>query len=90
MLKINPQKAIDIAKDRIRAWRETEFAENDVRIQNALADGDEQTRIQAVAYRDYLRDLPQQCEGKSIEELKAIMGRGMTFNEYLLTGGSGE
>lgn len=84
MLKINPQKAIEIAKNRVRAWRETAFEENDVRIQNALADGDEQTRIQAVAYRDYLRDLPQQCEEKSIEELKAIMDGVMSFQEYLL------
>jgi len=73
MLKINPDKAIEVAKEYIRAWREAEFAKNDVRIQNALADGDEQTRIQAVAYRDYLRDLPQQCDGKSIKELKALM-----------------
>ncbi len=73
MLKINPDKAIEVAKEYIRTWREAEFAKNDVRIQNALADGDEQTRIQAVSYRDYLRDLPQQCDGKSIEELKALM-----------------
>lgn len=73
MLKINPDKAIEVAKKYIRAWREPEFAKNDVRIQNALADGDEQARIEAVAYRDYLRDLPQQCEGKTVEELKAIL-----------------
>jgi hypothetical protein len=73
MLRINNDKAILIAQERIRAWRETEFAENDVRIQNALADGDEQARIEAVAYRDYLRDLPQQCEGKTVDELKALM-----------------
>jgi len=73
MLKINPDKAIEVAKEYIRAWREAEFAKNDVRIQNALADGNEQARIEAVAYRDYLRDLPQQCEGKTVEELNAIL-----------------
>lgn len=73
MLSINNEKAVEIAKNRIRMWREAEFAKNDIRIQNALADGNEQARIEAVAYRDYLRDLPQQCEGKTVEELKTIL-----------------
>jgi len=73
MLSINNAKAIEIAKNKIRMWREAEFSKNDIRIQNALADGDEQTRIEAVSYRDYLRDLPQQCEGKTVEELKTLL-----------------
>lgn len=90
MLRINNDKAILIAQERIRVWREAAFAENDVRIQNALADGNEQARIEAVAYRDYLRDLPQQCEGKTVEELKVVMDGVMSFQEYILMGGSGE
>lgn len=27
----------------------------------------------AVEYRDYLRDLPAQCDGKSLDELKTIL-----------------
>lgn len=73
MLRINQQKAAEVAKRIIREWRVKQFAENDIRIQNALADGNEQARIEAVAYRDYLRGLPQQCEGKTVEELKAIL-----------------
>ena len=90
MLKINNDKAILIAQERIRAWRETAFAENDVRIQNALADGDEDARLQAVMYREYLRNLPQACIGKDLEELKVIMDGVMGFQEYILMGGGGE
>jgi hypothetical protein len=90
MLRINNDKAILIAQERIRAWRETAFAENDVRIQNALADGNEDARLQAVMYRQYLRNLPQACIGKDLEGLKAIMDGVMSFQEYLLMGGSGE
>ena len=90
MLRINNDKAILIAQERIRAWRETAFAENDIRIQNALADGNEDARLQAVMYREYLRNLPQACIGKDLEELKAIMDGVMSFQEYLLMGGSGE
>lgn len=70
---VNPERAVMVAQTFLRLWRGPEFAKNDIRIQNALADGNEQARIEAVAYRDYLRDLPQQCEGKTVEELKAFM-----------------
>lgn len=90
MLRINNDKAILIAQERIRVWREAAFAQNDVRIQNALADGDEDARLQAVVYRQYLRNLPQQCMGKDLEELKVIMDGVMSFQEYILMGGSGE
>ena len=73
LIKINNEKAIEIAKDKIRAWREAEFAKNDIAIQNALVDGNETARLEAVEYRDYLRDLPSQCEGKNLDELKALM-----------------
>lgn len=73
MLSINPLKAMVITQERIRMWRDSEFAKNDVKIQNALADGDSITLEEARTYRDYLRDLPQMCEGKTIEELKLFM-----------------
>lgn len=74
LIKINQDKAIEITKEKIRAWREIEFKANDIKLQNALVDGDETARLEAVEYRDYLRDLPAQCEGKSLDELKAILG----------------
>ena len=73
LIKINEEKAIEITKEKIRQWRELKFKENDIKIQNALVDGNETTRQEAVEYRDYLRDLPSQCEGKNLDELKALM-----------------
>ena len=73
MIVINNEKAIEIAKEKIRQWRELKFKENDVKLQNALVDGNETARLEAVEYRDYLRDLPAQCEGKSLDELKMIL-----------------
>lgn len=73
MIKINNEKAIEVTKEKIRTWREAEFAKNDIAIQNALVDGNEPARQEAVEYRDYLRDLPAQCDGKSLDELKTIL-----------------
>ena len=73
LIKINEIKAIEITKEKIRQWRELKFKENDIKLQNALVDGDETARQEAVEYRDYLRDLPAQCDGKSLDELKMIL-----------------
>ena len=71
MILINNTKAIEIAKDKIRVWRDSEFKKNDLKIQNALVDGSEITEL--VARRDYLRDLPASCEGKTVQELQALI-----------------
>lgn len=71
MIVINEAKAIEITKDKLRAGRESEFKKNDVAIQNALVDGTDTTKL--IARRDYLRGLPNQCDGKSLEELKAML-----------------
>ena len=75
LIKINNEKAIEITKEKIRVWREIEFKANDVKLQNALVDGNETAKQEAVNYRDYLRDLPAQCEGKNLDELKALMSQ---------------
>jgi hypothetical protein len=69
MIAINNDKAIEIAKEKIRAWRDAEFAKNDIAIQNALVDGSDTTEF--IERRDYLRDLPNNCEGLTLDELKA-------------------
>lgn len=71
LIKINNEKAIEIAKDKIRVWREEEFKKNDIAIQNAILDKVDTTSL--IERRDYLRDLPNQCEGKNIDELKILM-----------------
>lgn len=71
MILINNDKAIEVAKNKIRAWREAEFKKNDLAIQNALVDGSDITAL--VARRDYLRDITTICNDKSIEELKNML-----------------
>jgi len=71
MILINNDKAIEVAKNKIRVWRETEFKKNDLAIQNALVDGSDTTAL--VARRDYLRDMTTVCNSKSIEELITIL-----------------
>lgn len=71
MIVINQAKAIEVVKGKIRAWRDGEFKKNDIAIQNALVDGSDTSEL--IARRDYLRDLPSSCDGKSLDELKALM-----------------
>ena len=73
MIKINQRKAIELAKKLVRDWRTKEFASNDIVLQNAVADGDEVAKREAIERRDWLRSLPSQCEGKSVDELKALL-----------------
>jgi len=51
MIKINEVKATEIVKTKLRKFREVAFAENDIRIQNALIDGDVTAKTKAVSYR---------------------------------------
>ena len=71
MIKINQEKAIELVKDKIRAWRESEFKSNDLKIQNALVDGSDTTEL--IARRDWLRNLTKECENKTVQELKDLM-----------------
>lgn len=71
MIVINQAKAIEVVKGKIRAWRDGEFKKNDIAIQNALVDGSDTSEL--IARRNYLRDLPTVCDGKSLDELKVIL-----------------
>lgn len=73
MIVINNAKAVNIAKAKIRIWREAEFKTNDVALQNALVDGTDTSLL--VTRREYLRNLPLQCENKSVDELLDILNK---------------
>ncbi len=47
MILINNDKAIEVAKNKVRVWREAEFKKNDLAIQNALVDGSDMTALVA-------------------------------------------
>ena len=71
MITINNDKAIEVAKNKIRVWREAEFKKNDLAIQNALVDGSDMTTL--VARRDYLRDMTDLVNDKTVEELLELL-----------------
>ena len=71
MIAINKNKAIEIVKNKIRVWREEEFKKNDIAIQNAILDKTDTTSL--VERRDYLRDLTNQCNSKTVEQLLSII-----------------
>ena len=71
MIVINQDKAIVIAKNKIRAIREPMFKKLDLDFQIALEKGLDTTEI--VAEKQRLRDLTDTVNGKTIEELLVIL-----------------
>ena len=71
MIVINNEKAIEIAKDKIRAIREHKFKQLDLDFQRALETGSDTTLI--VQEKQRLRDLTDIVNGKTVEELLVIL-----------------
>ena len=70
MISFN-EKAIEIAKDKIRAIREPKFKQLDLDFQRALETGSDTTEI--VKEKQKLRDLTDSVNGKTVEELLVIL-----------------
>ena len=71
MIKINQDKAIEIAKEKIRATREPMFKKLDLDFQRALENGSDTTLI--VQEKQKLRDLTDTVNDKTVEELLVIL-----------------
>ena len=71
MIVINNEKAIEIAKDKIRAIRESKFKQLDLDFQRALETGSDTTLI--VQEKQRLRDLTDLANNKTVEELLVIL-----------------
>ena len=71
MIVINNEKAIEIAKDKIRAIRETRFKQLDLAFQRALETGSDTTLI--AQEKQKLRDLTDLANNKTVEELLVIL-----------------
>ena len=71
MIVINNEKAIEIAKDKIRVIREPKFKQLDLDFQRALETGSDTTLI--VQEKQKLRDLTDIVNGKTVEELLVIL-----------------
>ena len=71
MIKINQDKAIEVAKEKIRAIREPMFKKLDLDFQRALETGSDTSGI--IAEKQKLRDLTDTVNGKTVEELSQIL-----------------
>ena len=71
MIVINNDKAVEIAKEKIRAIREPMFKKLDLDFQIALEQGSETTEI--VKEKQKLRDLTDTANGKTVEELLVVL-----------------
>jgi hypothetical protein len=71
MIVINNEKAIEIAKEKIRAIREPKFEQLDLDFQRALETGSDTTLI--VQEKQRLRDLTDSANGKTPDELLLIL-----------------
>jgi len=71
MIVINNEKAIEIAKDKIRAIREPKFKQSDLDFQRALETGADTTAI--VEAKNELRDMTKLADNKTVEELLVII-----------------
>lgn len=71
MIKINQDKAIEVAKDKIRVIREPMFKKLDLDFQRALETGSDTTLI--VQEKQRLRDLTDVANGKTVEELSIML-----------------
>ena len=71
MIVINQDKAIEIAKEKIRAIREPMFKKLDLDFQRALEQNSDTSAI--VQEKQKLRDLTNSVNGKTVEELLLIL-----------------
>ena len=71
MIVINNEKAIEIAKEKIRVIREPKFKQLDLDFQRALETVSDTTLI--VQEKQRLRDLTDIANGKTVEELLVIL-----------------
>jgi hypothetical protein len=71
MIAINNDKAIEIAKEKIRAIREPKLKQLDIDFQRALETGSDTTLI--VQEKQRLRDLTDLANNKTVEELLIIL-----------------
>lgn len=71
MLIINNTKAIELAKEKLRFYRDPLLTQLDIDFQRALENNAPTNDI--VAQKQALRDLPAQADGKTVDELYVLL-----------------
>ncbi len=73
MIKINLEKANDVAKDIVRQHRKPLLEKLDIKFQIAMESGSEEQKGNIVDEKNKLRDMPNYTEVKTVEELNQMI-----------------
>lgn len=71
MIKIDNEKAIEKAKDKIREYRNPILSQLDIEMMKNLTDTEKLAKIEAEKQK--LRDMTKEAENKTVEELTELI-----------------
>lgn len=71
MITINQDKAIEVAKDKIREYRNPLLSQLDIEIMKNITDAEKLAEIETKKQK--LRDMTKEADGKTVEELQILL-----------------
>lgn len=71
MIKIDNTRAIEVAKDKIREYRNPLLSKLDIEIMKNITDAKKLAEIEAEKQK--LRDMTKETDGKTVEELQILL-----------------
>ena len=71
MIKIDNTRAIEVAKDKIREYRNHLLSQLDIEIMKNITDAKKLAEIEAENQK--LRDMTHETDGKTVEELQILL-----------------
>ncbi len=71
MIKIDNTKAIEVANDKIREYRNPLLSQLDIEIMKNITDAKKLAEIEAEKQK--LRDMTKETDGKTVEELQILL-----------------
>ena len=71
MIKIDNIKAIEVAKNKIREYRNPILSQLDIEIMKNITDAEKLAEIEAEKQK--LRDMTKETDGKTVEELQILL-----------------
>ncbi len=71
MIKIDNTRAIEVAKDKIREYRNPLLSQLDIEIMKNITDAKKLAEIEAEKQK--LRDMTEETDGKTVEELQILL-----------------
>lgn len=71
MIKIDNTRAIEVAKDKIREYRNPLLSKLDIEIMKNITDAEKLAEIETEKQK--LRDMTKEADGKTVEELQILL-----------------